>query len=102
MQGNETMKKSWARWILLFMACFYMFGNNFCYDNPGPLETQLEAQFGMTSTQYAMLYTIYSLPNMILPILGGICLDFVGIRSGLIIFCTILFMGQVLFTIGGS
>ena len=41
--GYVTMKKSWVRWVLLGMACFYMFGNNFCYDNPGPLETQLEA-----------------------------------------------------------
>jgi hypothetical protein len=33
------MKTSWVRWLMLFMACFYMFGNYFCYDSPGPLET---------------------------------------------------------------
>ena len=96
------MKKSWIRWVLLGMACFYMFGNNFCYDNPGPLETQLEAQFDISSTKFAMLYTIYSLPNLVLPILGGMLLDSLGMRTGLILFCTILFCGQALFTAGGA
>ena len=56
----------------------------------------------MTSTQYAMLYTIYSLPNLILPLLGGMLLDSLGIRTGLILFCVILFAGQALFTMGGA
>lgn len=49
-----------------------------------------------------MLYTIYSLPNLILPILGGMLLDSLGIRTGLILFCSVLFCGQALFTAGGS
>ena len=99
---SETLKKSWVRWLLLGMACFYMLGNNFCYDNPGPLETQLEHQFGIGSARYAMLYTIYSLPNMVLPVLGGMLLDYMGIRIGLILFCAILTLGQALFTAGGQ
>jgi hypothetical protein len=39
---EDNMKKQNIRWLMLFMACFYIFGSNFCYDNPGPLETQLE------------------------------------------------------------
>ena len=49
-----------------------------------------------------MLYTIYSLPNMILPILGGMLLDSLGMRVGLILFCAILTLGQALFTAGGQ
>jgi len=37
----SSMKRTNIRWCLLAMACFYMLGNNFCYDNPGPLETSL-------------------------------------------------------------
>ena len=48
-----------------------------------------------------MLYTVYSLPNMILPIFGGIFLDQIGIRSGLILFTVILTFGQFVFTMGG-
>ena len=91
--GYKSLKRTNIRWCLLAMACIYMLGNNFCYDSPGPLETQLEQQFNIDSTHYSLLYTVYSLPNMILPILGGILLDSMGIRVGLILFCVILTIG---------
>ena len=33
----EDIRKSSVRWLMLIMACFYIFGINFCYDGPGPL-----------------------------------------------------------------
>ena len=86
---------------MLAMACFYMVGQAFCYDNPGPLQTQLEDQFHMDSTHFSLLYTVYSIPNMILPLLGGILLDSIGVRMGLILFAAILTLGQFLFMLGG-
>ena len=86
---------------MLSMACCFLLGSYFCYDNPGPLETQLESQFGMDSTQFSLLYTVYSIPNMFLPIFGGLFLDKIGIRSGLLLFTTILTFGQFVFMIGG-
>ena len=90
-----------VRWCMLAMACFYMVGSNFCYDNPGPLETQLEDQLKLDSTHFSLLYTVYSLPNMILPLLGGILLDSIGVRMGLIFFCAVLTLGQFIFMLGG-
>jgi len=55
----------------------------------------------MDGTHYSLLYTVYSLPNMILPILGGIFLDKIGIRTGLVLFAFILSVGQFIFMIGG-
>jgi MFS family permease len=78
-----------------------MVGSNFCYDNPGPLETQLEDQMKIDSTHFSLLYTVYSLPNMILPLLGGILLDSIGVRMGLIFFCAVLTCGQLIFCLGG-
>jgi len=48
-----------------------------------------------------MLYTVYSMPNMILPIFGGLFLDKIGIRSGLLLFTSILTIGQLVFMMGG-
>jgi MFS family permease len=95
------MKLTNARWCMLLMACCFTLGSTFCYDNPGPLETQLEKDFNMDSFHYSLLYTVYSLPNMVLPIFGGLFLDKIGIRSGLILFTFILTIGQLIFTIGG-
>jgi hypothetical protein len=36
--NNYDLRKSSLRWCMLFMACIFMFGNTFCYDNPGPIE----------------------------------------------------------------
>lgn len=83
------------------MACNFLLGSYFCYDNPGPLETQLEKQFDLDSTHFSMLYTVYSMPNMVLPILGGVFLDRIGMRSGLILFTTVLTIGQLVFAMGG-
>lgn len=83
------------------MACNFLLGSYFCYDNPGPLETQLEKQFQMDSTHFSLLYTVYSLPNTVLPILGGVFLDRIGIRAGIVLFTVILTIGQMVFMMGG-
>jgi len=49
-----------------------------------------------------MFYSIYSYPNCILPLFGGIFLDAVGIRKGLILFTIILTIGQAVFAWAGS
>ena len=57
--------------------------------------------FNLDSADFNLLYTVYSMPNMVFPILGGIFLDKIGIRSGLLLFTVILTIGQGVFMIGG-
>jgi len=38
---------------------------------------------------------------MVLPLFGGILLDSLGIQKGLIFFCSILTLGQLIFMTGG-
>ena len=54
------------------------------------------------NTQYTILYSIYSWPNVILSIFGGFLLDRVfGIRIGTIIFSALICVGQFVFALGG-
>jgi hypothetical protein len=55
-------------------------GSYFCYDNPGPIEETLENDLKINTKQYSLLYSVYSYPNMVLPIFGGIFLDMMGLR----------------------
>jgi hypothetical protein len=55
-------------------------GSYFCYDNPGPIEKTLEKDLNISTTQYSLLYSVYSYPNTVLPIFGGIFLDMIGLR----------------------
>lgn len=47
-----------------------------------------------------MMYIVYSAPNTVLPLFGGIFLDVIGIRVGLIMFTTILTLGQFIYMLG--
>jgi len=48
-----------------------------------------------------LLYTVYSIPNIILPLFGGMFLDRFGIRTGLVLFTFILTIGQFVYMVGG-
>jgi len=48
-----------------------------------------------------LLYSVYSYPNTVLPIFGGIFLDAIGLRLGIMIFTAILTLGQAIFATGG-
>ena len=65
---------------MLILASALLMANYFCYDNPGPIEKTLEIDLGITQTKYSLLYSVYSYPNIILPIFGGYLLDLVGVR----------------------
>ena len=65
----------------MVFAIFYETAPYFCYDNPAPLKTKLKAPpYNLSDGQFNDLYSIYSLPNMALPMLGGIIMDKIGIR----------------------
>ena len=50
----------------------------------------------VSTYQFASLYSWYSWPNVILPIIGGYLMDRVfGIRLGTIIFAAFIIIGQV-------
>ena len=42
-----------------------------------------------------MLYTVYSLPNIVLPFFGGLLIDKIGARLAILIFSTIILLGQL-------
>jgi len=91
---------SWLRWVVLVFACIALFGNYYCYDNPTALEEEIEDKLGLSSLKYAMLYSIYSIPNTILPLIGGVFIDRVGVNICLIIFTIALLAGQLLCAYG--
>uniref|UniRef100_U5ET16 Lysosomal dipeptide transporter MFSD1 n=1 Tax=Corethrella appendiculata TaxID=1370023 RepID=U5ET16_9DIPT len=90
------------RFLALIFMCLVGFGSYFCYDNPGALQDNFKSDLNLTTTQFVLLYAIYSWPNVILCFIGGFLLDRVfGIRLGTIIYMFILLIGQLVFAMGG-
>ena len=79
----ESIRSTRLRWVMLFFGCLFLMGSYYCLDNPAALSTYLEDssnEFSLTPKQVNMLYSVYSLPNVLLPLIGGILLDKVGIK----------------------
>ena len=54
------------------------------------------------SSQYSILDSVYSWPNVVFPIFGGVLIDRVfGIRITMIAFCALICLGQLVVAIGG-
>jgi len=89
---NRTWKKK-LRWAMLVLCMFYVISVNFCIDYPASLEQEIEDGFNISQGKYGLLYSYFALPNAIMPIVGGIFFDKLGIRSGLILFTSIVCLG---------
>jgi MFS family permease len=94
-----------VRWLILLLACVMMIGNYYSYDTPAALYTQLKQMMGGGpgfDQNFNLLYTVYSIPNMVLPFFGGFFVDKLGAPRCLLIFCTCLCLGQSVFAIGAT
>lgn len=98
------------RWYVLSVACFLTFGSYFIYDFPGSIGTgsgnTIEALFkshglAYTESMNQYLYSVYSWPNTVLSIVGGLLIDrFLGLRRAMLLFTALIFCGSVLFLVG--
>jgi MFS family permease len=68
------------RWAVLIAISLAMFGNYYAYDAIGPVADALQRLLGFTDTQIGTLNAIYSFPNIIMVLIGGIIVDRFGTR----------------------
>ena len=52
--------------------------------------------------QFNLLYSVYSVPNIILPFFGGSIVDHVGAHYSALLFALLSFIGQLIFALGTS
>ena len=62
-------------WIVLGLLSAVFFGNSYVYDSIGPVADLLQKQRGYSDGQIGMLNAIYSLPNIVLVLVGGLLVD---------------------------
>ena len=62
---------------------------------------QIKSALNLTTSQFSSLYSCYSWPNLVLPVIGGFLIDSVfGLRLGTIIFSVFILLGQILLGVG--
>lgn len=79
--GIKSIRQTNLRWAMLAFGCIFLMGSYFCYDIPAVATTTFEdAPYNLTALQVNLMYVVYSVPNTVLPLLGGIFLDKIGVR----------------------
>lgn len=84
------------RWAVLVAISVAMFGNYYVYDSVGPVADALQRDLGFSDTQIGTLNAIYSFPNIIMVLIGGIIVDRFGARLATLVFATICAIGAVI------
>ena len=82
-------------------------GDYYCFDNPGAMHSQLKKRFASDSNQnfeyiFNLMYSVYSLPNVILPLIGGVMIFKYGYRIMFLVFGGCVLIGQLVFAMGCS
>jgi len=90
------------RWTILFFISLAMFGNYYIYDSISPLADVLKVQLNFSDSNIGMLNAIYSLPNVIMVLIGGIIIDRIGTRKSVFLFTLLVFLGSIITALHGS
>ena len=90
------------RWTVLLFVSLAMFGNYYIYDSISPLADLLKSQLGFSDSNIGLLNAIYSFPNIIMVLVGGIIIDRIGTRKSVFIFTFLIMLGAIITAITGE
>ncbi|EGF82830.1 hypothetical protein BATDEDRAFT_23019 [Batrachochytrium dendrobatidis JAM81] len=97
-------KKKYLHWVVLALSCLMVFGNYYCYDLPSalniPMYNYLNIDYITYQFQLNLLYSVYSFPNIILPLFAGVLVDKYPTSYMVIVFSLMVCIGQSIFAIG--
>ncbi len=90
------------RWTILLFISLAMFGNYYIYDSISPLADLLVKQLNFSDADIGLLQGIYSFPNIIMVLIGGIIIDKIGTRISVLIFTCLIMIGSIVTALTGN
>ena len=98
------MKVWLVRTLVIASMSLLTFGNYYAYDIPASVNKQLQSYLGMSDDSFARelngYYSVYSLPNIILPFVGGVLISYLGLHKMTMILLCLVSLGQLMFCFG--
>ncbi|KAL2912899.1 hypothetical protein HK105_207570 [Polyrhizophydium stewartii] len=95
-----------TRWTVLALSSCLLFGNYYAYDLPAALNRPLQAFMASADSEFAvqlgLMYSAYSLPNVVLPLVGGWLADRLGSWRLMLACAALVCAGQLCFAAGVS
>lgn len=102
MTNSKPEPSALFRWTILVFVSLAMFGNYYIYDSISPLADLLATQLKFTNADIGLLQGIYSFPNIIMVLIGGIIIDRIGTRISVVIFTVLIFLGSIVTAVSGQ
>ena len=105
MENNTKVKTeptNFIRWTVLLLISLAMFGNYYIYDSISPLADLLKSQLNFSDANIGLLNAIYSFPNILMVLLGGLIIDRIGTRKSVMIFTVLIMLGALVTAVKGD
>ena len=90
------------RWLVLVFVSLAMFGNYYVYDAISPMADVLVRDLGFSDGDIGWLQAIYSIPNIVMVLIGGIIIDRIGTKRSILLFAVICLIGSVVTLLRGD
>ena len=88
-------------YVCLLLVCFIQFVNFYITEYTSGLEDTIIKVMQVDTTQYGLLFSVYSWPNIIMCLVGGVFVDRVlGLRLGYVLFVLTSTLGQLVLSLG--
>lgn len=94
--GESAPAAARTAWLVLALIALANLGNFYVYDSIGPVAELLERQRGFSDTEIGLLNAIYSLPNVVLLLVGGLLVDRYGATRLMLATGALCFAGALL------
>jgi MFS family permease len=93
--GSRPAPSRLYRWMVLIVISLAMFGNYYVYDCISPLADVLKQQLRLSDSNIGLLQAIYSFPNIVMVLIGGIVIDRIGTKKSTLLFGSICMVGSM-------
>ena len=93
---TDDVRGRGTAWLVFALVAAAAYGNFYVYDSIGPVADLLQRQRGFSDTQIGMLNAIYSLPNVLLVLVGGLLVDRYGAARMAVATAAICLAGSML------
>jgi MFS family permease len=88
------------RWPVLALVSLAIAGNYYAYDSIAPVAEMLRHQRGLSQQQIGLLNAVFSLPNILVALIGGIIIDRIGAARASLVSAALCATGALLTAIG--
>jgi MFS family permease len=97
-----TPHRDRTAWAVLALVALANFGNFYVYDSIAPVADMLQLQRGFSDTQIGLLNAVYSLPNVVLLLVGGLLVDRLGIGRVMVATALLCLAGALVTALGAG